>query len=276
MEFRISMLYSILSVLLYGGFAGNAKARERRDRDVTCPSSSSQVREEIKSCTQNYNQHLGQLTAGPRFLYSGVDVEAIRTFCQGYDQGTRCLEFMIKMCPETKSQVQTYLYNMTNFQELCTHPKLYEVYAMHQNCYIAQKKYSENCYRTYYTVSDDVTYNAKIGQQAAVQIVCIRLDDFLNCVKDNIFAKCGPEASTITDVLVNTALDLSQTCSSKALAGTTKSSASGATSSPGEGTNRQESARSTAHVQDAPTLTLLFVNVCLQLGLAFFLTWRTS
>ncbi|KAJ8302255.1 hypothetical protein KUTeg_021242 [Tegillarca granosa] len=161
------------------------------------------VQKESHRCFEGYNTQLTALQKShPDTLFSGVNIEVLRSFCSAYINSMKCIQRLKTDCPRQIATIDQALTNLEGAQEelseLCSDDKIYEVYAMHLTCFYNEGSYSERCFRTHMNTSKNLLSHL---DEQPLEMLCRNLLKTLECIQSNIAQKCGSEAGDLVPKL---------------------------------------------------------------------------
>lgn len=174
------------------------------------------VKTAASNCFSDYRTQLHSLQESDHALFSGVNVELLRSFCTTYNDALRCVQQLFDSCPpEADAQITESLKNQDAYgaheelTQLCRNDMIYEVYARNQNCLQAVGGNSERCFEN--IMHTTVRLMQRIDS-LPLQELCGDIKQLIKCIKTGVLMKCSPEAAKIVEILVKPMVRRSTQC----------------------------------------------------------------
>ncbi|XP_033746639.1 uncharacterized protein LOC117331828 [Pecten maximus] len=180
---------------------------------TSCPQ---YVKTAASNCFSDYRTQLHSLQESDHALFSGVNVELLRSFCTTYNEALRCVQQLFDGCPpEADAQITDSLKNQDAYgaheelTQLCRNDMIYEVYARNQNCLQAVGSNSEQCFEN--IMHTTVRLMQRIDS-LPLQELCGDIKQLIKCIKTGVLMKCSSEAAKIVEILVKPMVRRSTQC----------------------------------------------------------------
>ncbi|XP_046354394.1 uncharacterized protein LOC124133855 [Haliotis rufescens] len=162
------------------------------------------VKSQAYSCFTDYSSQYQNMQYSQRKMCCGVDVETLRAFCSSFVQAMQCLDHLKGRCPAEKHKLidqtkQNLKGAEQGLRDLCSDDNIYEKYARHQNCFALQGYVSEDCLTKY--MNNSIRLMSKVNRKT-IDELCRDMRNAMNCIKPNIQAMCGVEASKLVEILI--------------------------------------------------------------------------
>ncbi|XP_060072767.1 uncharacterized protein LOC132552598 [Ylistrum balloti] len=200
---------------------------------TTCPQ---YVKTAASNCFSDYRTQLHSLQESDHALFSGVNVELLRSFCTTYNEALRCVQQLFDNCPpEADAQITESLKNQDAYgaheelTQLCRDDMIYEVYARNQNCLQAVGGNSERCFEN--IMHTTVRLMQRIDS-LPLQELCGDIKELIKCIKTGVLMKCSTEAAKIVEILVKPMVRRSTQCDYSIPSTTSKTMAAQVTRAP--------------------------------------------
>lgn len=177
-----------------------------------CPSD---VQTYASDCFSHYKTQLKHMQKTDRTLFSGVDVENLRSLCSSYKGAILCIQSLHNECPPEKhdqidiSQILSFDGSQTDLSEICKDDTILEVYARNQNCFIIHGQYSEQCFLRDMDLNIS-SINDVINKP--INKFCSDMKGLNSCISTNILLKCGKEAESLVHILIQASIKRSSEC----------------------------------------------------------------
>ncbi|OWF39324.1 uncharacterized protein LOC110465172 [Mizuhopecten yessoensis] len=174
------------------------------------------VKTAASNCFGDYRTQLHSLQESDHALFSGVNVELLRSFCTTYNNALKCVQQLFDDCPpEADGQITESLKNQDAYgaheelTQLCRNDNIYEVYARNQNCLQAVGSNSETCFEN--IMHTTVRLMQRIDS-LPLQELCGDIKELIKCIKTGVRTKCSEEAAKIVEILVKPMVRRSTQC----------------------------------------------------------------
>ncbi|KAK3103521.1 hypothetical protein FSP39_019833 [Pinctada imbricata] len=177
----------------------------------TCPGN---VKVAASTCFANYKQHYVNIQKRENTLFTGVDVEILRSFCSSYIDAMKCITDLKSRCASnSKFQINSTLADfdvaVDELSSLCLNDVVYEVYARHRTCFEMNKAYSMRCFDNIMNTS--VRLLRRIDHKPLDEF-CGDMKKLLSCIGNNIERNCNREAASLVEKLVKPMIRRSSQC----------------------------------------------------------------
>lgn len=202
--------YAVIVVVIYGcscwRLSNSASAPTNNNNNRSC--TSDDIHSHATGCLEHYRAFQERHKLTGNHLFTSVDVEIIRTLCSDLKASMLCANSLKHRCSSTlHNKIDATVRPYLSVIELCEHDKLYEEYAMNQNCLHGQRDVSEMCYRQFLS-----NIHNKDDAEAIHYHYCGYLSELVACVRSNFAITCGESSALLVELLVKAAVDQSYKC----------------------------------------------------------------